>query len=103
MCDFRKILGIGTNGRIGFNEPEQVLRVKPHPVDFDSIYTEANARFFETIDQVPTPAISMGLQILWLPSQLVLYAYVGRCQAIAGTVAGAACYFMSRQPAYPGP
>lgn len=55
------ILGIGPNGHIGFNEPAEVLSGPTHTVDLTRETIEANARFFDSIDDVPTKAITMGV------------------------------------------
>lgn len=55
------ILGIGPNGHIGFNEPAEVLSGPTHTVDLTRETIKANARFFDSIDEVPTKAITMGV------------------------------------------
>ncbi len=55
------ILGIGPNGHIGFNEPDEVLLSDTHTVDLTKETIEANARFFDSIDDVPRRAITMGV------------------------------------------
>ncbi len=56
-----QILGIGQNGHIGFNEPGTPTTVTTHVVDLTESTIEANARFFDHIEDVPKQAISMGL------------------------------------------
>ena len=56
-----QILGIGRNGHIGFNEPETPFDSQTHLVHLDQSTIEANSRFFEKIEDVPTQAISMGI------------------------------------------
>lgn len=86
--DFQ-ILGIGTNGHIGFNEPGTSFDSQTHLVDLTPSTIQANARFFETIDQVPTQAISMGIANIVAAKSIVLFAYgQSKAEAIAGTVAG---------------
>lgn len=86
--DFQ-ILGIGTNGHIGFNEPGTGFDSQTHLVDLTPSTIEANARFFETIDQVPTQAISMGIANIMAAKSILLFAYgESKAQAIAGTVSG---------------
>lgn len=86
--DFQ-ILGIGTNGHIGFNEPGTSFDSQTHLVDLTPSTIEANARFFETIDQVPTQAISMGIANIMAAKSILLFAYgESKAQAIAGTVSG---------------
>ena len=86
--DFQ-ILGIGTNGHIGFNEPGTSFDSQTHLVDLTPSTIEANARFFETIDQVPIQAISMGISNIMAAKSILLFAYgKSKAQAIAGTVSG---------------
>lgn len=60
-----QILGIGHNGHIGFNEPDDNLNCGTYVVDLKQSTLEANARFFDSIDEVPKQAITMGIgQIL---------------------------------------
>jgi len=59
--DFQ-ILGIGTNGHIGFNEPGDEFIDKTHVVDLTESTIEANKRFFASIiDDVPKQAYTMGI------------------------------------------
>lgn len=55
------VLGIGPNGHIGFNEPDSSLEANTHVVDLTPETIQANARFFETSDEVPKKAITMGV------------------------------------------
>ncbi|WP_061866504.1 glucosamine-6-phosphate deaminase, partial [Streptococcus oralis] len=57
-----QILGIGRNGHIGFNEPGTPFDSQTHLVELDQSTIEANARFFDKIEDVPTQAISMGIK-----------------------------------------
>ena len=56
-----QLLGIGLDGHIGFNEPDDVFVKETHLVDLDPSTIEANARFFESIDDVPKKAVTMGM------------------------------------------
>ncbi|MNH96119.1 Glucosamine-6-phosphate deaminase 1 [compost metagenome] len=56
-----QILGLGHNGHIGFNEPDQSLVSGTHLVELQPETREANARFFDSIDDVPTQALTMGV------------------------------------------
>lgn len=58
-----QILGIGSNGHIGFNEPGTSFDSQTHVVDLTDSTIEANSRFFTSRDQVPTKAISMGIAL----------------------------------------
>lgn len=84
-----QILGIGCNGHIGFNEPGTAFDSLTHLVDLDQSTIEANARFFDKIEDVPTQAISMGIKNILDAKSIVLFAYgESKAEAIAGTVAG---------------
>lgn len=67
-----QILGIGQNGHIGFNEPGTPTTVTTHVVDLTESTIEANARFFDHIEDVPKQAISMGLASI-MKSKKILF------------------------------
>ena len=57
-----QVLGIGQNGHIGFNEPEEAFELETHVVNLTENTIEANARFFASKDEVPRKAITMGIK-----------------------------------------
>ncbi|MEB1808599.1 MAG: glucosamine-6-phosphate deaminase [Bacillaceae bacterium] len=67
-----QILGLGHNGHIGFNEPGTPFSSRTHVVDLDRTTREANARFFESIKEVPTQAITMGIENILESKQIIL-------------------------------
>ncbi|MFB1049949.1 glucosamine-6-phosphate deaminase [Paraliobacillus sp. JSM ZJ581] len=67
-----QLLGIGLNGHIGFNEPGTPFDQETHVVDLAPSTREANARFFDSIDEVPTKAITMGIKTIMQSKQIVL-------------------------------
>lgn len=84
-----QILGIGINGHIGFNEPGTSFNSTVHIVDLEQSTIEANARFFDKIEDVPTQAFSMGIRNILDAKSIILFAYgASKAQAIAGTVQG---------------
>ena len=84
-----QILGIGTNGHIGFNEPGTSFDSTVHIVDLEQSTIQANARFFEKLEDVPTQAISMGIRNILDAKSIILFAYgASKAQDIAGTVRG---------------
>ncbi len=86
--DFQ-ILGIGRNGHIGFNEPGAPFDGQTHLVDLAPSTIEANSRFFETIEEVPKQAISMGIANIMAAKTIVLMAYgPEKADAIKATVEG---------------
>lgn len=69
-----QLLGLGHNGHIGFNEPEEELQGPTHIVELDERTRQANARFFSTIEEVPTHAITMGIGSILQAKQILLMA-----------------------------
>lgn len=69
-----QILGIGPNGHIAFNEPGTSFESRTHIVSLTESTIQANSRFFEAIDQVPTKAISMGLKTIFESKEIILLA-----------------------------
>ncbi|ARK32402.1 glucosamine-6-phosphate deaminase [Halalkalibacter krulwichiae] len=67
-----QVLGIGQNGHIGFNEPGTSLHSKTHVVELAESTREANARFFPSIEEVPTQAITMGISTIVQSKQILL-------------------------------
>ena len=57
-----QVLGMGPNGHIGFNEPEEAFELETHVVNLTENTIEANARFFASKDEVPRKAITMGIK-----------------------------------------
>ena len=86
--DFQ-ILGIGHNGHIGFNEPGTSFDVTTHVVNLTEDTIKANSRFFDSIDDVPKQAISMGIQSIMQSKMIVLMAYgQGKADAIKQMIDG---------------
>jgi glucosamine-6-phosphate deaminase len=84
-----QILGIGSNGHIGFNEPDANLSSKTHVVDLLEDTLEANARFFDSLDDVPRQAVTMGIgDILKARQILLLVRGAGKAEAIRNAVEG---------------
>jgi glucosamine-6-phosphate deaminase len=84
-----QILGIGTDGHIGFNEPgssfASITRVKT----LTEQTRRDNARFFDSIDDVPMHCITQGLGTILRARHLVLLAFgEGKAAAVAGAVEG---------------
>lgn len=69
-----QLLGLGHNGHIGFNEPAEELQGPTHIVTLDEVTRNANARFFNSIDEVPTHAITMGIGSILKAKQILLMA-----------------------------
>lgn len=69
-----QLLGIGHNGHIGFNEPGDELIGNTHVVTLHESTREANARFFSSLEEVPTQAITMGIGAILHAKQILLLA-----------------------------
>lgn len=69
-----QLLGIGGNGHIGFNEPSDSLILGTHLTDLTSDTIKANSRFFNSIEEVPTQAITMGLGGIMKAKKILLLA-----------------------------
>lgn len=69
-----QLLGIGLNGHIGFNEPLTPFESKTHIVKLTDSTREANKRFFASIDEVPTHAVTMGIHTVMLSRSIILMA-----------------------------
>lgn len=69
-----QILGIGQNGHIGFNEPSESLYMNTHLTDLTQNTIDVNSRFFNSIDEVPTQAVTMGLGGIMKAKKILLLA-----------------------------
>lgn len=69
-----QLLGIGLDGHIGFNEPEDFFTAPTHEVTLDRSTIEANARFFASMEDVPTKAITMGMLSIMQAKKILLIA-----------------------------
>jgi len=69
-----QILGIGSNGHIGFNEPGSPFNSKTRLVKLTPQTIKANSRFFNNKNDVPKEAISMGLATIFCAKKIVLLA-----------------------------
>ena len=69
-----QLLGIGPDGHIGFNEPADEFTYETHLVDLDPSTIEANARFFDSADDVPRQALTMGLGGIMNAKKILLVA-----------------------------
>ena len=69
-----QLLGIGNNGHIAFNEPADCFVAETHTVTLKQSTIEANKRFFNSIDEVPTQAITMGMGSIMKAKKVLLIA-----------------------------
>ncbi len=59
-----QLLGIGTNGHIGFNEPGTAFDTRTHVAQLLQETIDGNARFFGSAVNVPKEAVTMGIQTI---------------------------------------
>lgn len=69
-----QILGIGTNGHIAFNEPAKELAVGTSVVNLTENTISDNSKYFDTMDEVPKTAISMGIGSILKAKKILLLA-----------------------------
>ncbi|MBP1650437.1 MAG: glucosamine-6-phosphate isomerase, partial [Bacteroidetes bacterium] len=70
-----QILGIGTNGHIGFNEPGSAINSHTRLVTLDNSTRMANAFEFSNMSLVPRLAVTMGLSTIFKAKRVVLLAW----------------------------
>lgn len=75
-----QLLGIGSNGHIGFNEPYTCFSSRTHVIELAEQTRLDNGRFFTDKKEMPTRAITMGIQDILEAKEIVLVA-TGRKKA----------------------
>ena len=84
-----QVLGLGSNGHIGFNEPGTPLDSVTHLVDLTENTIKDNSRLFKSIDEVPRQALSMGIKnIMQAKSILMVVSGKNKAEAVKGMVKG---------------
>ena len=69
-----QLLGLGSDGHIAFNEPGTPFDSLTHIAELTEQTITDNARFFASIEDVPTKACTMGLQSIMNAKKIVLIA-----------------------------
>lgn len=67
-----QLLGIGHNGHIGFNEPSEAFEKTTHCIDLKPSTIEANKVFFDSVDEVPRQALTMGIKSIMQAKKVLL-------------------------------
>ena len=84
-----QILGIGSNGHIGFNEPTSSLRSRTRVKTLAPQTREDNARFFGSLDEVPKHCVTQGIGTILEAKQLLLVAHgAQKADAVAAMIEG---------------
>ena len=84
-----QILGIGSNGHIGFNEPGTPFDSVTHVVDLAESTIKDNSRMFNLIDEVPRQAFTMGIKNIMNAKKILILANgANKAKAVCGLVKG---------------
>ncbi len=84
-----QVLGIGRNGHIGFNEPSDAFTAGTYKVKLTESTIEANKIYFESENDVPREAITMGVQSITNAKEIILIAEgKAKAQAIHDMIKG---------------
>lgn len=84
-----QLLGIGPNGHIGFNEPDDHFETETHCVDLTEATIQANKRFFASEADVPRKAYSMGIGNIMNAKTVLLVANgKNKAKALAAAING---------------
>lgn len=67
-----QLLGLGLNGHIGFNEPGAAFEKETHCVSLTQSTIDANSRFFESLDDVPKAAYTVGIKAIMQAKKIVV-------------------------------
>lgn len=77
-----QLLGIGSNGHIAFNEPSDCFQRWSHVVKLKESTVNDNSRFFKSIEEVPTQAVTMGIGSIMQAKKILIIA-IGKNKAKA--------------------
>ncbi|MCL2539280.1 MAG: glucosamine-6-phosphate deaminase [Oscillospiraceae bacterium] len=69
-----QILGIGANGHIGFNEPDDHFELDTHVVELAESSIEGQKPFFDDHGKIPTKGVTMGIRAIIAAKQILLLA-----------------------------
>ncbi|AOF48205.1 glucosamine-6-phosphate deaminase [Tetragenococcus halophilus] len=84
-----QVLGIGQNGHIGFNEPGTSFEATTHVVELTESTVNANKRYFDKVEDVPTRALTMGIQSIMKSKKIILMAFgAAKADAVKGMIDG---------------
>jgi glucosamine-6-phosphate deaminase len=84
-----QLLGVGTDGHIGFNEPSSSFASLTRVKTLTAQTRRDNARFFSSFDEVPVHCITQGLGTILRARHLILLAFgSAKAEAVAGAVEG---------------
>lgn len=67
-----QLLGLGYNGHIGFNEPQESFNKTTHCIALTQSTIDANSRFFNTLEEIPRYAYTMGIGNIMSANKILL-------------------------------
>jgi glucosamine-6-phosphate deaminase len=84
-----QLLGLGSDGHIAFNEPGTPFTSLTHETELTQQTIKDNSRLFDSIEEVPTSAVTMGLQSIMNARKIVLIATgKNKAEAVKGLLQG---------------
>ncbi len=84
-----QVLGIGSNGHIAFNEPGTPFDSVTYVVTLAESTVKDNSRLFESMDDVPRQAFTMGLSNIMNAKKIIILANgAGKAKAVSELVCG---------------
>ncbi|MGX7108944.1 glucosamine-6-phosphate deaminase [Facklamia miroungae] len=84
-----QLLGLGSNGHIGFNEPGTDLDAPTSLVQLTQSTIQDNQRFFDSKEEIPTQAITMGIGSILKAKKIIVMAFGSqKAQAVKGMIEG---------------
>jgi len=84
-----QLLGIGANGHIGFNEPNTPFDQETFVVELTEKTRKDNQRFFNSLDEVPTHAMTMGIaNIMRAKKLLMVISGANKAEAVKKLASG---------------
>lgn len=84
-----QLLGLGSDGHIGFNEPGSPFEGHTHVVELEESTIRDNARLFDRIEDVPKSAITMGIaDVMQAKSILLLANGANKAEAVKAMIQG---------------
>ncbi len=87
-----QLLGMGPNGHIGFNEPDDHFPMGTHKVELTDATIQANKRFFEKEEDVPRYAYTMGVGSIMAAKRIVMVVSgKGKAEIVKKAFAGPVC------------
>ena len=84
-----QLLGLGHNGHIGFNEPCDFFPVTTHCVELTESTIQANSRLFDSADEVPREAYTMGIGTIMKARKILLVVNgAGKAEIVRDVLCG---------------